>query len=62
MEMVPCEEDLPLRKVKPSLSEMEMLFTWLLSANHLQAWNHIQCIRQAVSASALPTDAQLLSH
>lgn len=62
MEMVLCEEDLPLRKVKLSLSEMETLFTWFLSANYLQARSYIQCTRQAVSASGLPTDAQLLSH
>lgn len=62
MEMAPCEEDLPLRKVKLSLSEMETLFTWFLSANYLQARNDIQYTRQAVSASGLPTDAQWLSH
>lgn len=54
MEMVPCEEDLPLRKVKLSLSEMEMLFTWFLSVNHLQTRNYTQCTRQVVSASVLP--------
>lgn len=38
MEMVPCEEeDLPLMKVKLSLSEIGTLFTWFLSVNQLHA-------------------------